>query len=53
MIEIFPNYPYLTKGAVHSFMEILREEGRVKEPLDPESFIEMSLLREIESERKR
>jgi NitT/TauT family transport system substrate-binding protein len=53
MIEIFPNYPYLTKGAVHSFGEILREEGRVKEPLDPESFIEMSLLREIETERKR
>jgi NitT/TauT family transport system substrate-binding protein len=53
MLELFPNYPYLTKGAVQSFLEIVREEGRVKEPLDPEAFIEMSLLREIEKERKR
>ncbi|HUK42326.1 MAG TPA: ABC transporter substrate-binding protein [Candidatus Acidoferrales bacterium] len=53
MVEMFPAYPYLTKGAVQSFLEILREEGKVKEPVDPESFLAMSLLREVEAEHKR
>jgi NitT/TauT family transport system substrate-binding protein len=53
MVEMFPDYPYMTKGAVQSFLEILRDEGKAKDPIDSESFIEMSLLREIEKERRR
>jgi NitT/TauT family transport system substrate-binding protein len=53
MIEMFPDYPYLTRAAVQSFLEILRDEGKVKEPLNPEQFLDMSLLAEVERERKK
>jgi len=53
MVAMFPDYPYLTKEAVQSFLEILRDEGKSKDTIDPESFTEMSLLREVEKERRR
>jgi ABC-type nitrate/sulfonate/bicarbonate transport system substrate-binding protein len=53
LVELFPDYPYLTKGAVQSFLEILRDEGKLKEPFNPESYIDMSLLAEVERERKK
>lgn len=53
MVELFPDYPYLTKSAVLSFLEILRDEGKLKEPLNPEPFLDSSLLAEIERERKK
>ena len=33
MVEMFPDYPYLTRGSVLSFLEILRDEGKLKDPL--------------------
>jgi hypothetical protein len=53
MVEMFPDYPILTKGAIQSFLEILRDEGKLKEPLAPESYIDMSLMAELERERKK
>ena len=53
MVALFPNYPYLTSKAVRSFLDILREEGKLKAPLDSEVFLDMSLLREVEKERGR
>ena len=53
MVEMFPDYPYLTKAAVLSFLEILRDEGKLKDPLNPELFLDTSLLAEVERERKK
>lgn len=53
MVAMFPDYPYLTKGAVLSFLEILRDEGKLKEPLNPEPYLDTSLLAEVERERKK
>ena len=53
MVEMFPDYPYLTKAAVLSFLEILRDEGKLKEPLNAELFLDTSLLAEVERERKK
>jgi ABC-type nitrate/sulfonate/bicarbonate transport system substrate-binding protein len=53
MVDMFPDYPYLTQGAVQSFLEILRDEGKVKAALSPTSFVDMSLLAEVERERKK
>ncbi|MEX0806952.1 MAG: hypothetical protein WD688_27060 [Candidatus Binatia bacterium] len=53
MIALFPDYPYLTGNAVQSFLEILREEGKLKGPLDAGAFLDMSLLKEVEKERRR
>ena len=53
MVEMFPDYPVLTKASIQSFLEILRDEGKLKEPLAPEAYIDMSLLAELERERKK
>jgi len=53
MVEMFPDYPYLTKAAVLSFLEILRDEGKLKDPLNPELVLDTSLLAEVERERKK
>jgi NitT/TauT family transport system substrate-binding protein len=53
MVEMFPDYPYLTKAAVLSFLEILRDEGKLKDPLHPELFLDTGLLAEVERERKK
>jgi len=53
MLELFPDFPYLSKAAVQSFLEILRDEGKVKGPLNAEPYLDMSLLAEVERERKR
>lgn len=53
MVELFPDYPYLTKAAVLSFLEILKDEGKLKEPLNAEPFLDASLLAEVERERKK
>ena len=53
MLELFPDFPYLSKGAVNSFLEILRDEGKVKDPLNAEPYLDMSLLAEVERETKR
>lgn len=53
MVEMFPDYPYLTRGSVLSFLEILRDEGKLKDPLYPEPFLDTSLLSEVERERKK
>jgi hypothetical protein len=38
---------------VLSFLEILRDEGKLKDPLYPEPFLDTSLLSEVERERKK
>jgi len=53
MLELFPDFPYLSKGAVQSFLEILRDEGKVKDPLNAEPYLDMTLLAEVARETKR
>lgn len=53
MVTMFPDYPYLTKGAVLSFLEILRDEGKLKDPLNAEPYLDTSILAEVERERKK
>lgn len=53
MTAMFPDFPYLTKGSILSFLEILRDEGKLKDPLNPEPYLDTSLLAEVERERKK
>ena len=53
MVEMFPDYPYVTTTAVQTFLEILRDQGKLKEHIDPQSFISMGLLKEVENERRK
>ena len=53
MVEMFPDYPYLSRAAVLSFLDILRDEGKVKEPLNAEPFLDSTVLGEVERERRK
>ena len=53
LVSLFPDYPYLTRNAIQTFLDILREEGKIKQPVDPEVFTDMSFLKEVEKERSR
>ncbi len=52
MLASFPDYPYLTSKAVQSFLDILREQGKLKAAADVATFLDMSLLQEVEKEQR-
>ena len=47
-----PEYPYVLSGAVQSIIEVLREDGKVKEAPLPQSFLDMSYLQAVEKDRQ-
>ncbi len=53
LFSTFPDYPYITRKAIQSFLDILREDGKLKKPWDPGTFMDMSLLQELEKELRR
>jgi ABC-type nitrate/sulfonate/bicarbonate transport system substrate-binding protein len=46
-----PEYPYVVPGAVQSIIEVLKEDGKIKEMPPPLSFMDMSYLQGVEKER--
>lgn len=49
---IYPDYPYITGESIEAVLSIFRDQGRLKKSVSPESFLDMSFLREIEEGRK-
>jgi ABC-type nitrate/sulfonate/bicarbonate transport system substrate-binding protein len=46
-----PEYPYVVPAAVQSIIEVLREDGKIKEAPPPNSFLDMTYLQAVEKER--
>ena len=46
-----PEYPYVVPAAVQSIIDVLREDGKIKEAPAPQSFLDMTYLLTIEKER--
>ena len=46
-----PEYPYVVPGAVQSIIDVLREDGKIKDASAPQTFLDMSYLRAVEKER--
>ncbi len=46
-----PDYPYVVPGAVQSIIDVLREDGKIKDAPGPQTFLDMSYLQAIEKER--
>jgi ABC-type nitrate/sulfonate/bicarbonate transport system substrate-binding protein len=47
-----PEYPYVVPGAVQSILDVLREDGKIKETPPPRSFLDMNYLQAVEKERQ-
>ena len=47
-----PEYPYVVIGAVQSIIDVLREDGRIKDAPPPQTFLDMNYLHVVERERQ-
>lgn len=46
-----PEFPYVVPSAVQSIIDVLREDGKIKDAPAPQTFLEMSYLQAVEKER--
>jgi ABC-type nitrate/sulfonate/bicarbonate transport system substrate-binding protein len=49
---VHPEYPYVIAASVQSIIDVLREDGKIKESPPPQSFLDMSYLQAVEKERQ-
>jgi ABC-type nitrate/sulfonate/bicarbonate transport system substrate-binding protein len=47
-----PDYPYVVPTSVQSILEVLKEDGKIKEAPPAATFLDMSYLRAVEKERQ-
>jgi len=47
---LHPEYPYVVPGAVQSIIDVLEEDGKIKDAAPAQSFLDMSYLHAIERE---
>ncbi|HEX7230848.1 MAG TPA: hypothetical protein VF452_10680 [Candidatus Binatia bacterium] len=47
---LHPEYPYVVPGAVQSIIDVLKEDGKIKDAPPAHSFLDMSYLHAIELE---
>lgn len=47
-----PEFPYVVPGAVQSILDVLREDGKIKDAAAPQTFLDMSYLKTVEKERQ-
>ena len=52
LLGIYPDYPYVSVGSIQSIIDVLKEDGKIKDAPRAESFLDMNYLRAIEKERQ-
>src|SRR5258706_4902447 len=51
LLGVYPDYPYVSVVSIQSIIDVLKEDGKVKDTPPAASFIDMSYLRTVEKER--
>ena len=51
LLGVYPDYPYVTVASIQSIIDVLKEDGKVRDAPPAASFIDMSYLRTVEKER--
>jgi len=49
---LHPAYPYVVPGAIQSIIEVLKEDGKLKDAPPAQTFLDMNYLQAIERERQ-
>lgn len=49
---VYPDYPYVLPSSIESVLDVLREDGRIKDPPPAQTFMDMSFLQAVEKERQ-
>jgi ABC-type nitrate/sulfonate/bicarbonate transport system substrate-binding protein len=53
LLGVYPDYPYVSVSSIQSIIDVLKEDGKVKDSPPAQTFIDMSYLRTVEKERLR
>jgi ABC-type nitrate/sulfonate/bicarbonate transport system substrate-binding protein len=53
LLTIYPDYPYVSVAAIQAIIDVLKEDGKIKEAPPAASFLDMSYLRAVEKERQK
>lgn len=51
LLTVYPDYPIVSVAAIQSIIDVLKEDGKVKESPPASTYIDMSYLRAVEKER--
>jgi ABC-type nitrate/sulfonate/bicarbonate transport system substrate-binding protein len=51
LLGIYPDYPYVLPSSIQSIIDVLKEDGKIKDAPAVQTFLDMSYLRAVEKER--
>ena len=51
LLTVYPDYPYVSVGSIQSILDVLKEDGKIKDAPPAQAFIDMSYLKTVEKER--
>jgi ABC-type nitrate/sulfonate/bicarbonate transport system substrate-binding protein len=49
---VYADYPYVLPGSIQSVLDVLREDGKIKDPPPAQTFMDMGFLQAVEKERQ-
>ena len=49
---VYADYPYVLPSSIQSVLDVLREDGKIKDPPPAQTFMDMSFLQAVEKERQ-
>ena len=53
LLGVYPDYPVVSVSAIQSIIDVLKEDGKIKDAPPAATFIDMSYLRAVENERQK
>ena len=53
LLGVYPDYPLVSVSSIQSIIDVLKEDGKIKEAPPAQSFLDMSYLRAVEKERQK
>lgn len=52
LLGVYPDYPFVSVAAIQSIIDVLKEDGKIKDAPPPPTFLDMSYLKTVEKERQ-
>ena len=49
---VYADYPYVLASSIQSVLDVLREDGKIKDTPPAQTFMDMSFLQAVEKERQ-
>lgn len=51
LLGVYPDYPYVSVASIQSIIDVLKEDGKIKDAPPAQTFLDMSYLKTVEKER--